>query len=237
MTHLIKRAKCVDCERMRKNRSAADPVSQVRRGYPVGAFAALAKDLSLPEADVIAALGASGHVVALRRRDGRPLSLHVSDRVFRARRVIELSTNAIGDHAGAVRWLCREHPAFGGATALSLMDTTAGYELVQQELSRLTHGVCAQGACKFASPNGRRSHDNLRISKSLRTPRSTHVTHRSIHSFPRSIVVDTHRIPQLHRSKLRGNNARLHHHMEPRTHDVRENLRRVVCVLCEVRLG
>jgi len=54
-----------------------------------------------------------------------------------------VSRETIGDDAAAVRWLQRAHPALGGVTALSLVDTTVGYERVLDELQRIANGVAA----------------------------------------------------------------------------------------------
>lgn len=118
-------------------------VTQVRNGYSIRALKQLAALLGVSQTQVTAALGISPSDVARRARDGRAMSLVASDRLYRAFKAIEFTTATLGDAESATRWFRRDHPALGGVTPLSLMDTTAGYERVQDELVRIAHGVPA----------------------------------------------------------------------------------------------
>ena len=121
--------------------SNGDFVVRVRKGYKHTAIDALAKALSLSQEQVINQLNLPRSTIKRQQSEGRAFSPDHSDRMYRAQKLIDISTETFGDKADAVRWLLREHPALGGVSALSLVDTTAGYERVRDELERITHGV------------------------------------------------------------------------------------------------
>ena len=145
MRPAVERPKSVDRSTALASKTFAsvDAVTQVRIGYPVSAIKNVADLLGVPQIEVTAALRFSPSDMARRARDGRLLTMVASDRLYRAFKVIELAAATLGDGESARGWLRHEHPALGGATPLSLMDTTAGYEFVQDELARIAHGVVA----------------------------------------------------------------------------------------------
>ena len=118
-----------------------DFVKQVRAGFSYTVLDALAKKLGVSQEQIIVLLNLPRSTIKRQQSEGRPLSAEHSDRLYRAQKLIDMSTETLGDPAEAVRWLQREHTALGGVTALSLVDTTAGYERVLDELERITHGV------------------------------------------------------------------------------------------------
>jgi putative toxin-antitoxin system antitoxin component (TIGR02293 family) len=121
----------------------ADTVSQVRNGYPHDTLAKFSELLSVSEEQAIVLLKLVRSTIKRHQSEGRPFSAEISDRLYRAHRLVEISSETIGDRAAAIRWIQRSHPALGGVTALSLVDTTAGYERVRDELERIANGVTA----------------------------------------------------------------------------------------------
>ena len=120
-----------------------DAVSQVRNGYPHNTLAKFAELLSVSEEQAIVLLKLVRSTIKRHQSEGRPFSAEISDRLYRAHRLVELSSETIGDRVAAIRWIQRSHPALGSVTALSLVDTTAGYERVRDELERIANGVVA----------------------------------------------------------------------------------------------
>ena len=120
-----------------------DRVSQVREGYPHSMLDELASLLGVSQEQAIALLKLPRSTIKRNQSEGRPFSVEISDRLYRAQRLIEVSAETIGDRAAGIRWVQRPHAALGGATALSLVDTTAGYERVRDELERIANGVVA----------------------------------------------------------------------------------------------
>ncbi|MEQ1597226.1 MAG: antitoxin Xre-like helix-turn-helix domain-containing protein [Casimicrobium sp.] len=109
-------------------------MKRVRKGYPASAVKDLAALLGASEAQVAAALRIARKAFSRRHSDEHSLKRAASDPVYRAFRIVELTLATLGDWVAARGWLFCEHAAFGGTTALSMMHTTAGYDLVQQGL-------------------------------------------------------------------------------------------------------
>jgi putative toxin-antitoxin system antitoxin component (TIGR02293 family) len=118
-------------------------VQQVRTGFKPTTLDALATSLGVGQEQAIALLNLPRSTIKRQQSEGRSFSPDISDRLYRARKLLDVSRETIGDDAAAVRWLQRAHPALGGVTALSLVDTTVGYERVLDELQRIANGVAA----------------------------------------------------------------------------------------------
>lgn len=118
-----------------------DFVEKVRSGYKHTALDRLAKTLGISQEQVIALLKLPRSTIKRLQSEGKAFSVEHSDRMYRAQKLIDMSVATLDDYDEAVRWLQREHPSLGGVTALSLVDTTAGYERVLDELERIAHGV------------------------------------------------------------------------------------------------
>ena len=118
---------------------AKDAGNQTKHGVSL----ALAKELDLPSEQLITALALPRSTVKRNQGLGKALSHETTDRMYRATRVFESAVRIFEDQPTAVRWLQRPRAAFHGASALSLVDTTPGYELVLAELGRIEAGVVA----------------------------------------------------------------------------------------------
>jgi putative toxin-antitoxin system antitoxin component (TIGR02293 family) len=118
-------------------------VAAIRSGASADFLPAFAKELNLPSEQLIAALALPRSTIKRNQGLGKALSHETTDRMYRATRVYESAVQIFEDQPAAVRWLQRPRAAFNGASALSLVDTTPGYELVLAELGRIEAGVVA----------------------------------------------------------------------------------------------
>lgn len=118
-------------------------IDTVRDGASYEFLPTLARELNLPSEQLIAVLALPRSTVKRNQGLGKALSHESTDRMYRATRVFESAVRIFEDQPAAVRWLQRPRAAFNGASALSLVDTTPGYELVLAELGRIEAGVVA----------------------------------------------------------------------------------------------
>ena len=65
------------------------------------------------------------------------------ERLVRLAEFTELAAKAFGDEAKGKRWLTRPNAALGGATPLSLLESSYGAERVRQALAVIEHGGAA----------------------------------------------------------------------------------------------
>jgi putative toxin-antitoxin system antitoxin component (TIGR02293 family) len=75
-----------------------------------------------------------------RARSSR-LDANISDRIERVKRIYALTQHAIGGRDKAGLWLTRPNRVLHGQIPLSLLDTDAGAQLVEQELYRIRYGI------------------------------------------------------------------------------------------------
>ena len=118
-----------------------NPVAQIRGGYDYASITQLAKALDTTMEATINVLGLPRSTIKKKQMDAQPLSPALSDQIYRANRVFVRCIDLFGEKEAANRWLQREHPSLNGVTPLSLLDTTAGYEMVLDELERINNGV------------------------------------------------------------------------------------------------
>lgn len=76
-----------------------------------------------------------------RRQKRQRLSVEESDRLLRIARVSARAEEVFGDPGKARRWLRKPSRALRGALPLKLLKTSAGADLVQEELTRIEHGI------------------------------------------------------------------------------------------------
>ena len=127
----------------KRTKAASDPVVKIRGGYPYAEIAGLAKALDMTVDGTIRLLGLPRSTILKKQSDARPLPVAISDHLYRVNRVLARCLDLFEQQKEAVYWLQHEHPSFKGATALSLLDTTAGYERVLDELERIDLGIPA----------------------------------------------------------------------------------------------
>ena len=114
-------------------------IELVRQGLPSVLLPILAQSLAISTDSLC-------YMLRIRRRNVAivyVLSTADSDKVVRAIRALQDAAIALGSMGAAKQWLVRPVRSLGGVTPLSLLDTTAGLELVRQTLGRIEHGICA----------------------------------------------------------------------------------------------
>ena len=127
-------------------RSEVDPrvrVDRARRGVPVGEAIETMRTWSIPVSRFAAILGRSERQWG-RARAGAPdvlLSPAASDRLLRTRRVLDRAGSVFDDKEDTVVWLSASNDALSGESPLSLLDTDAGVQLVEEMLTRIEFGV------------------------------------------------------------------------------------------------
>ena len=118
-----------------------NPVEQIRGGYDYASITQLANAFDTTMEATISVLGLPRSTIKKKQMDAQPLSPAISDQIYRANRVFAQCMDLFGEKEATNRWLQRAHPSLNGATPLSLLDTTAGYEMVLDELERINNGV------------------------------------------------------------------------------------------------
>ena len=123
------------------NASAIDVVGAMRAGMPAQIVADTASRLGISQDRLYERLRLPRSTLKSRVSKGQPLAAVEQDRMYRVHRVLERAEAVLEDEAAAVAWINRENRALGGEAPLALLDTEAGYELVQDTLSRIEYGV------------------------------------------------------------------------------------------------
>jgi len=127
----------------RPARVASDPVLKIRGGYPFAEITGLAKALDTTVDSAIRLLGLPRSTILRKQSEAQPLPVVISDHIYRVNRVLARCVELFEVKAEATEWLLHKHSSFKGATPLSLLDTTAGYERVLDELERIDLGIPA----------------------------------------------------------------------------------------------
>ena len=123
------------------NASAIDVVGAMRAGMPAQIVADTASRLGISQDRLYERLRLPRSTLKSRVSKGQPLAAVEQDRMYRVHRVLERAQAVLEDEAAAIAWINRENRALGGEAPLALLDTEAGYELVQDTLSRIEYGV------------------------------------------------------------------------------------------------
>lgn len=123
--------------------AASDPVVKIRGGYPYAEITGLAKAFDTTVDSAIRMLGLPRSTILKKQSVALPLPVAISDHLYRVNRVLNRCLDMFEDKGDATRWLLHAHPSLSGATPLSLLDTTAGYERVLDELERIDLGIPA----------------------------------------------------------------------------------------------
>lgn len=121
--------------------SMADLGRQIEHGLPVDSLLRLARDFGLAQESLLRPLGLSKATLARIKKSRGRLSEHVSDRLFRVAAVLAQAEEVLGSPENAIAWLNEGIPALGGATPLSRLTTTEGYQAVLDILGRIEYGV------------------------------------------------------------------------------------------------
>lgn len=119
--------------------SAFSP-EQVRRGLPVRALDHLARLLRVERSELARVLGVSLRTLQRKAGENELLDPAVSDRLARARRILDLATDVLGEQTKGALWLTSRSRALGGEVPLRMLDTDMGTQRVQQELHQIEFG-------------------------------------------------------------------------------------------------
>ena len=69
------------------------------------------------------------------------MGLSISEKAIDLARLYAVGTDLFGSELLFTQWLKSDVPAMGGQRPLSLLDTRFGFELVEEALGRMAHGV------------------------------------------------------------------------------------------------
>ncbi len=119
-----------------------DFARQIRQGLPVDAIDALMEQFNLTSEELVNPLGVSISTIRRRHKQAH-LTPPVSDRLFRIARIISMATDTLGSREKAARWLHKPNRALSGETPLSRLDTTIGYQQVEDVLFHIEQGLVA----------------------------------------------------------------------------------------------
>ena len=78
-----------------------------------------------------------------RRRNGEPLKANETGSFLRAVKIQAMAETVMGTRRNALSWLRKNRRALGGNSAMELMRTEAGGQLVEEHLIRLDEGYFA----------------------------------------------------------------------------------------------
>jgi putative toxin-antitoxin system antitoxin component (TIGR02293 family) len=118
---------------------AAD-IQKVREGLPLKALDKLANDLGLPRKHLLQALRLSERTILWRQSREMRLSQDESQRVLRARLILDQAAELFGSKEDATRWIRSPAYALGGVRPIDWLDTDIGYENVRSLLGAIEWG-------------------------------------------------------------------------------------------------
>jgi putative toxin-antitoxin system antitoxin component (TIGR02293 family) len=120
--------------------SSAELRARIKRGLPYRALESVRKRLGLSVPETATVLHMPLRTLA-RRKQGRKLDAHESDRLYRLARVAAHAFAVFGTEDKAATWLRRPNRSLHGETPIHLLDTDVGARQVEEILGRLEHGI------------------------------------------------------------------------------------------------
>ena len=117
-----------------------DAVTVIRKGSRFSSVQSLARHLGVGDAYVLRMIGITGGTVT-RRRQEKLLKPEESDRLYRILKIANLAERVLEEPDKARSWLQRNNRALGGVAPLSLTDTQAGVDAIEDVLNRIEFGV------------------------------------------------------------------------------------------------
>ncbi len=115
-------------------------IETIRRGVPAADIESMVEYLDVSKNDVFQVLampGSTGHALI---KNKRRLDRGSSERVVRVAEIARAAEQTFGSREAATRWLTRQNLALGGATPLSMLDTSPGAVEVRRMLSAIDFG-------------------------------------------------------------------------------------------------
>jgi putative toxin-antitoxin system antitoxin component (TIGR02293 family) len=124
--------------------SPLDLIETIRQGLPKQALERLAEALRVKVLDLENILPVSKRTLQrYEQQDVKFLPTELSDHMLQVAKVYARAVEVFEDEERALEWLQAPIVALGGQIPMSLLDTSAGVDLVLTELGRLEYGVFA----------------------------------------------------------------------------------------------
>jgi putative toxin-antitoxin system antitoxin component (TIGR02293 family) len=124
--------------------SPLDLIEAIRHGLPKQALERLAKALRVKILDLEIILPVSRRTLQrYEQQDVKFLPKELSDHMLQVAKVYARAGEVFEDEERALEWLQAPIVALGGQIPMSLLDTSAGVDLVLIELGRIEYGVFA----------------------------------------------------------------------------------------------
>jgi putative toxin-antitoxin system antitoxin component (TIGR02293 family) len=118
---------------------------EIRRGFRPQVFSKFKANTRLPNSTLSRVLGISVRTIdrLASRKNAPRLRPAVSDRLYRAAKVVGLAEQVFEDRTQALEWLSAKQAALGERMPIELLETEAGAREVEEELQRIEHGFVA----------------------------------------------------------------------------------------------
>ena len=114
----------------------------VERGVPLAALEEFSKYSGIPAKSLLEVV-IPARTLKHRRERKEPLSIDESDRLARVARLYEFTVRVFGGPEKARQWLLTPFDQFQGRSALELLRTGAGAQVVEETLYQIDEGVFA----------------------------------------------------------------------------------------------
>jgi putative toxin-antitoxin system antitoxin component (TIGR02293 family) len=125
-------------------KSPPDLIETIRQGLPKQALERLAEALRVKVLDLEHILPISKRTLQrYEQQDVKFLPKELSDHMLQVAKVYARAVDVFEDEERALEWLQAPIVALGGRIPMSLLDTSAGVDLVLTELGRIEYGVFA----------------------------------------------------------------------------------------------
>ena len=125
-------------------KSPLDLIETIRQGLPKQALERLAEALRVKVLDLENILPVSKRTLQrYEQQDVKFLPKELSDHMLQVAKVYARAVDVFEDEERALEWLQAPIVALGGRIPMSLLDTSAGVDLVLTELGRIEYGVFA----------------------------------------------------------------------------------------------
>lgn len=125
-----------------------DVALKIRSGIPAKSVDAIAEFLDVRTETFARHLGiptgsSNPDALMFKIELSRDLEPWEADRLYLVFRAYLAALDVFESKEGACSWLTSKIPVLGSVTPLSYLDTFAGFNLVEQTLNQIRHGVCA----------------------------------------------------------------------------------------------
>jgi len=123
-----------------KLRGSAEIVGRVRKGLSPGVSRRVIRAYGVSQEDLARIIHVNKKTIQRQEAKGS-YSVEISDSLMRLADVFARATEVFENKDEARAWLQEESTALGGITPWSLLDTTAGGDMVIRELGRIEYGI------------------------------------------------------------------------------------------------